>query len=109
MNRPSRGADAPTRRQRHKRRPVTESASLTHPMELPHHRLPYLLGLMALLLLQPDPAVFQLAEDPPEEAAVHPAGYAAAGAGREREGLGIFQVVGHLVEERIEQLFQRPL
>src|SRR5262245_16806989 len=37
---------------------------------------------------------------------MHPAWYSSAGPGRERQWLGIFEVMSHLVEERVEQLFQ---
>src|SRR3954447_19546024 len=58
--------------------------------------------------LEVGPAALELAENPPEEAAVHPAGDALAGAGVERVGLGVLDVVGQLVEERVEQFLQRP-
>ena len=53
------------------------------------------------------PALLQLAQDHPEEAAVHPAGNASAAAGVERVGLGVFDVVGHLVEEGVEEFLER--
>ena len=58
--------------------------------------------------LQLGPALLQLAEDRPEEPAVHPAGNAPAAAGTERLRLGVLEVVCDLVEERVEQLVQRP-
>ena len=54
------------------------------------------------------PALFQLAQDPPEEAAVHPAGDAAASAAGEGFGLGVFEMVRDLVEEGVEQLVEWP-
>ena len=39
---------------------------------------------------------------------MHPAGHASARPRRERVRLGVFEVVGHLVQERVEQLFQGP-
>src|SRR5438270_3935723 len=66
------------------------------------------LGSGPLLLLQSGPAVFQLTQDLPEEPAVHSTGHATAGAGRERKRFGVFQVMGHLVKKRVEQLLERP-
>jgi hypothetical protein len=60
----------------------------------------------AALELKIRPALLQGPENSPEEAAVHQAGHATASAGSERERLGIFEVVGDLVKESVEQLFQ---
>ena len=51
-------------------------------------------------------AALQLAEDLPEEAAVHPPGDPAAFAGVERVGLGVLDVVGEFVEEGVEKFLQ---
>ena len=60
-----------------------------------------------VLSLQPGPAIFQLTQDLPEQPAVHPAWHASARPGRERIRFGVFQVVSHLVEKRVEKFFQR--
>ncbi len=65
---------------------------------------PLFLGSAAL---EVHPAGLELAQDPPEQAAVHPARDPAAFPAIERVGLGVFEVVGHLVQERVEQLFDR--
>src|SRR5690349_21716967 len=56
--------------------------------------------------LQLGPSPLQLAQDPPEEPAVHPARDPAALARVERVGLGVLDVMRHLVQERVEQLLQ---
>src|SRR4051794_37595775 len=53
------------------------------------------------------PANLQVPQNPPEQPAVHAAGDAAACLGLEGLGLGVFEVVGHLVEEGVEKLLHR--
>src|SRR5208337_3673336 len=65
-------------------------------------------GSISLQSLQTGPAIFQLSEDLPEKPAMHPAGYAAIRPGRERKGLGVLEMMGHLVEKRVEQFFDGP-
>src|SRR5271157_3161432 len=65
-------------------------------------------GSISLHSLQAGPAIFQLSEDLPEKPAVHPAGHASTRPGRERKGLGVLEVVSHLVEKRVEKLFHWP-
>ena len=54
------------------------------------------------------PAPLELAEDSPEEPAVHQAGDPAAAARAKRLRLGVFEMVRDLVQEGLEQLFERP-
>src|SRR5260370_23650935 len=71
---------------------VIRHSTFVHPSSLP---------------LELSPAGFEVAENLPEELAVHAPGDAAAGAGVERVGLGVFDVMGDLVEERVEELLER--
>ena len=57
--------------------------------------------------LEVRPAPLQLAEDSPEEPAVHPPSDPLAPLRVERAGLGVLDVVRHLVQERVEELLQR--
>ena len=62
----------------------------------------------AALGLQLGPAPLQLAQDSPEQPAVHQAGDPSAASRAERVRLGVLEMVRDLVEERVEELFQRP-
>ena len=61
----------------------------------------------ALPELEVGPPPLELAQDAPEEPTVHAAGDAPALPRVERVGLGVLDVVRHLVQEGVEQLFER--
>ena len=53
------------------------------------------------------PAPLELAQDSPEEPAVHQPRHAPARARSERERLGVLEMVRDFVKERVEKLFDR--
>ncbi len=55
------------------------------------------------------PAPLEVAQNAPKEPAVHQAGRAGAPARAEGVRLGVLEMVGDLVKERGEKLFERPL